>query len=155
LPGCEINTDDGHFLAFGLKEYSFGMHKLSFLRQKVDQVGGILIAAHPYRRRKIPTVPTILAGTVDKTNPQDGRNLYYQVIEGLNGRGTKEENAFSLNLATIQQLKVTGSSDSHQTGDLETYATKFLEKIECLDDLIRNLKKGSFYPVCLRTCDQT
>ncbi|MCZ6865731.1 MAG: PHP domain-containing protein, partial [Chloroflexi bacterium] len=51
LPGSEVNTDEGHFLAFGLKEYGFGMHKLPFLRQQVDQAGGVLVAAHPYRRR--------------------------------------------------------------------------------------------------------
>ena len=53
LPGSEINTDAGHVLAFGLRRYEFGMHKPEYLRACADRDGGVLIAAHPYRR----TVP--------------------------------------------------------------------------------------------------
>ena len=27
LPGCEVTTEEGHLLVYGLKEYIFGMHK--------------------------------------------------------------------------------------------------------------------------------
>ena len=34
LPGCEINTESGHVLVFGLKRYEFGMHRAAFLQSK-------------------------------------------------------------------------------------------------------------------------
>ena len=51
LPGSEINTDAGHILVFGLEEYVFGLHKPAFLRRLVNKAGGVMVAAHPYRRR--------------------------------------------------------------------------------------------------------
>jgi len=53
LPGCEVNTDGGHVLVFGLEKYVFGMHKAAFLRELVEQASGVMVAAHPYRRRYI------------------------------------------------------------------------------------------------------
>ena len=51
LPGCEINTESGHVLVFGLGIYEFGMHKAEFLQAAIEKAGGAMIAAHPYRRR--------------------------------------------------------------------------------------------------------
>ena len=47
--GLEVNTDMGHVIVIGLDSYVSGIHKLEILREKVDEVGGILIAAHPLR----------------------------------------------------------------------------------------------------------
>ena len=51
VPGCEINTDTGHVLVFGLDQYEFGLHKPSFLHSVVERKGAAVVAAHPYRRR--------------------------------------------------------------------------------------------------------
>ena len=32
IPGCEITTNEGHMLVYGLKEYVFGMHRASFVK---------------------------------------------------------------------------------------------------------------------------
>ena len=39
-------------------------------------------------------------------------------IEGLNGRGTKDENSFSMALAQHLGMSATGGSDSHAQGDV-------------------------------------
>ena len=39
IPGCEINTESGHVLVFGLTEYEFGMHKPEFLQASVARAG--------------------------------------------------------------------------------------------------------------------
>jgi predicted metal-dependent phosphoesterase TrpH len=54
LPGVEINTDDGHFLCFGLQAYVFGMHRTKDLAAHVIAAGGAMVAAHPYRRNLPP-----------------------------------------------------------------------------------------------------
>ena len=148
FPGCEVNTNEGHFLAFGLEEYVFGMHKLSFLRQRVDQAGGVLVAAHPYRRRGLAGIcPKDLESRLTRAS-QEGSFKYCDAIEGLNGRGTKDENSFSLQLGQRLGLKTTGGSDSHSTGDVGTYATRFSARVDSLEDLVRELKEGRF---CLET----
>ena len=51
LPAIEINTDDGHILAYGLDKYVYGMHRSHELAHHIEQVHGAMIAAHPYRRQ--------------------------------------------------------------------------------------------------------
>ncbi len=149
LPGCEVNTDEGHFLAYGLEGYVFGMHKLSFLWQQVEQAGGALVAAHPYRRRGIGELRRgDLALKVAEAGGEDAFKKCH-AIEGLNGRGTRNENSFSLALAEYLGLGATGGSDSHTQGDVGTCATRFSAKIEGLDDLIKELKGGRFSAVPL------
>ena len=50
LPGVELTTEEAHLLVFGLKKYVFGMHHASFVKRVVDEAGGAIIVAHPYRR---------------------------------------------------------------------------------------------------------
>ena len=50
LPGVEISTDDGHILSYGVEKYVFGMHRVQTLADHVNERGGTLVAAHPYRR---------------------------------------------------------------------------------------------------------
>src|SRR3989337_1903653 len=51
IPAIEVTTEDGHFLAFGLGRYVYGMHRSAELARLVEDAGGALIAAHPYRRQ--------------------------------------------------------------------------------------------------------
>src|SRR4051794_25191307 len=47
--GVEVSTDLGHILAVGLPEYVPGIGRLARLREVMDEVGGYLIVAHPFR----------------------------------------------------------------------------------------------------------
>lgn len=148
LPGCEINTDEGHFLAFGLTEYVFGMHKLPVLRAHVDRCGGALVAAHPYRRRyRTPggdfSVP--LEQMLHRAAADDAFQRC-EALETYNGRGADDENRFSRALAQRLGLPCTAGSDSHQPGDLGACTTQFDQPIHDLDGLIRELKAGRFRP---------
>ena len=51
IPGVELNTEDGHFVAFGLEKWVYGMHRTDELVAMVKEAPGALIAAHPYRRQ--------------------------------------------------------------------------------------------------------
>src|SRR3972149_6999340 len=50
-PAIEVNTEDGHLLAFGIDRYVYGMHRVAELARLVEEAGGVLVAAHPYRRQ--------------------------------------------------------------------------------------------------------
>ncbi|MCI0788248.1 MAG: PHP domain-containing protein, partial [Chloroflexi bacterium] len=89
IPGCEINTEAGHVLVFGLSQYEFGMHKPEFLRASVDQVDGVMIAAHPYRRRFLEE-PAERPGVREEMLERASGDGFFRMcrgIEALNGRG--------------------------------------------------------------------
>jgi predicted metal-dependent phosphoesterase TrpH len=152
LPGSEINTDAGHVLAFGLRRYEFGMHKPGFLRACADREGGVLVAAHPYRRRFLEEPgrdPDARSGMLERAVADPFFGLC-EAVEALNGRGSVEQNRYSADLGASFSLPFVAGSDAHRTGQIGTAATEFFGKVECLDDLLSLLKKGLCRPVDLR-----
>lgn len=152
LPGCEINTDTGHILVFGLEEYLFGLHKPDYLRQVAAREGAVIVAAHPYRRRFLAEpgrAPEARADMLERASA-DGLFRICDAIESVNGRGTDIENRFSRDLAELLGTKMTGGSDAHRPEQLGTAATRFQRPIRGLADLIRELRAGRFHAVDLR-----
>ena len=152
LPGCEVNTDAGHVLVFGLNTYVFGMHKPHFLRQLIDEAEGVMIAAHPYRRRyrkERAHLDAEYAGMVDEACADPLFGLC-DAIEGLNGRATEKETSFVGDLADRLNMGMIGSSDSHRPKHVGSAATRFDIQVNSLEDLIRGIKGGSYQPVCPR-----
>ncbi len=147
LPGVELNTDDGHFLVFGVEKYSFGMHRTEYLKNVVDEAGGAMILAHPYRRN-----------FHSDADVYDAVEQYYQkpflhlidTIEVFNGRASERENEFSQELCRRLNLKEAGGSDAHSASNIPSCATLFERKISNVKELIAELKAGRFRAVDLR-----
>ena len=148
LPGCEVTTEEGHLLVYGLEKYIFGMHRATFVRDLVDKAGGAIVVAHPYRRtyrEQTASTPAAYEEMLDRAC----RNTVFPLVDAvevLNGRGSTEENAFSQEIADRFDMRGTGASDAHRLEDLGSFATEFQRPIECLDDLIRELRVGRFSP---------
>ena len=152
LPGSEINTDTGHVLVFGLQQYVFGLHKLPFLRAAAESEGGVVIAAHPYRRRFLEEPARNPDARSEMLERAEDDELFRicDAIEGFNGRGTPKENSFSQELGERLGARMTGGSDAHREDQFGTAATKFQCTITDLGDLIRELKEGRFQAVQLQ-----
>jgi predicted metal-dependent phosphoesterase TrpH len=145
--GMEISSDEGHLLVFGLSEYKFGMHHAEVVRELVDQVGGVMILAHPYRRQvKYNSSPDQLLASVCK-NPIFG---LVDAVEVLNGRSNDKENAFASELSHKLELRGVAGSDAHSTGDTPSCATEFDARISTLEELIEELREGRFRALDLR-----
>lgn len=152
LPGVEVNTEDGHMLAFGVHSYVFGMHRLPFLKQVVDKAGGALVIAHPYRRRfdpKFHRTDGHRVNALDRACATEALTLA-DAVEIRNGRGSPEENDFSAELCRRLGLPGIGASDSHKATDVGRWATEFECEIKSVTDLVRELKAGRFRSVGLR-----
>ena len=151
LPGCEVTTEEGHLLVYGLSKYIFGMHRASFVKELVDEAGGVIVVAHPYRRtyrEQSDTGQDAYYEMLDKAC----RNVVFPMsdaVEVLNGRGSPQENAFSREIAKQFGKRGTGASDAHKLDDLGTFATEFERPIRDLDDFMRELKAGRFGPAVL------
>jgi predicted metal-dependent phosphoesterase TrpH len=149
--GVEISTDDGHMLVFGIDKYVFGMHRSDTLAKYVEQAGGAMVAAHPYRRQ----MPWYVRNEEDyeQALQRASRNPAYQfcdAFEEINGRGSEKENAFSKRLSDMMGMPGTGGTDSHAIQDIGRCATHFERDVAGERDLIEELKAGRFYAVDLR-----
>ena len=147
LPGVEINTDDGHFLVFGVAKYSFGMHRTEYLKQVVDEAGGAMILAHPYRRNFHSDADVF--GAVEQYCQKPFFRLV-DTVEVFNGRASERENKFSQELCRRLNLNGVGGSDAHSTSNIPSCATFFERKISNVEQLIAELKAGRFRAVDLR-----
>ena len=152
IPGCEINTEAGHVLVFGLSQYEFGIHKPEFLQASVQRAGGIIIAAHPYRRRLIEEPaerPEIREEMLERAHADEFFSICHG-IETLNGRGSTVQNKFSYDLGRRLNANTTAGSDAHKVEQIGTVATEFQRPVSCLEELIQELRDGRFSPVDLR-----
>ena len=151
LPGCEVTTEEGHLLVYGLDHYIFGMHRAAFVRDLVAEAGGAIVVAHPYRRvfrEAAASDGQAYSEMLDRAC----RNTVFPMsdaVEVLNGRGSEAENTFAGGIARRLDMKGTGASDAHKLNDVGTFATEFERPIACLDDLIAELRGGRFAPVVL------
>ena len=152
LPGCEVTTEEGHLLVYGLDRYIFGMHRASFVRKLVDEAGGAIVVAHPYRRafwEHEADGDSAYREMVDRASDSPALAVS-DAVEVGNGRGTRRQNAFSQDVADRLGMKGTGASDAHRLEDLGTYATEFSRNVRSVDDLIAELLAGRFRPVDLQ-----
>ena len=151
LPGCEVTTEEGHLLVYGLRKYIFGMHRATFVKDKLDREEGAMVVAHPYRRTYRKGAHTSESAYYEMLERASRNHVFDMVnaVEVFNGRGLDEENAFSRDLAKWFDLPGTGASDAHKLEDIGTYATEFERRITCLNDLITELRAGRFRPAVL------
>jgi len=149
LTGVELNTENQHILVFGLHDYVFGMHKPNIITEMVDDAKAAMIIAHPYRRKYIHNMRPGSKTYSESINLACTDKLFNFAhgIEICNGRGTKEENTYSAEIANILSKSGTGGSDAHDKTDLGSYATEFFTNIYSLKELIEELRQGRFRAV--------
>jgi predicted metal-dependent phosphoesterase TrpH len=151
LPGIEVNTEDGHILAYGVHRYIYGMHRSQELARIVHEAGGALIAAHPYRRQ----MPWHIydENHWEEALDRAARNKAYALVAGLeiiNGRGSAQENAFSDELARRMGMRGSAGTDSHSKRDIGVCATEFSRNITDVTEFIDELRHGRFTGVALK-----
>ena len=155
IPGCEVSTDPGHILAWGMEKYVFGMHRVDRLAEHVYERGGALVLAHPYRRQ------IAWKDNQDEWDIAVERALsnsameHVVALEILNGRGKERENRFSADLAAASGFNGTAGTDSHAVHDIGKVATWFeSDSIETWQDLVRELKTGNFCAIDMATGEE-
>lgn len=158
IGAIEVETDMGHMLAFGLRQYVPGIHRARDLRRVVDDLGGFLVAAHPFRMffhpedfnvRPPRAWPQVIADALELPCLQ-----VVHAVEVLNGGCTERENMLALEVAEMLGLPGVGGSDAHSEGSVASYATLFERDVFSETDLIAELKAGRFRPVRRLRCGE-
>jgi len=152
LRGMEVSTDLGHILVCGLDEYVSGIQRAEKLRQIVDDVGGVMIAAHPFRRAFTPdfrhgkeSTPGTLAEAV--------RRPIFDLLDGVevcNGGSIDRENKCAMQVCDYLGLAPTGGSDAHSELGIGCYATQFDDPIRTEADVIAALQQRRCRAVVLQ-----
>ena len=143
--GNEITTDQGDMLVFGMHENVQGIIKLEDLKQMVDNAGGYIIAAHPFRGFLIFNTSEI-GLTVEKAMQRPALKMVH-ALEVLNGKVTERENKFAGQVAEGLNIPSTGGSDAHDVDGVGKYATCFDAPIANEKELVTALKSGAFSAV--------
>jgi hypothetical protein len=136
--GTEVDTDVGHVLVFGLR----GPHRwirlptIDELRSLVDEAGGVIIAAHPFRG---------LPAATRSDEPRDEEHSRWRFVDAVevhNGLAGSLQRRLAAELARRLDLPTTGGSDTHRLMDVATSFTVCDDGIEDERDLVAAVKAG-------------
>ena len=147
LRGAEVETDYGHVLVYGVNDdithrFDFTNVRLSAreLIPAVSEMGGIALPCHPGR-------PTIgLCEHYETKGPIDS----VVAVEALNGGSRRGENERVQAVIDRYGYKSFGGSDSHLVSFIGICATEFDHDIRTIDDLVHELRHGSYRPIDFR-----
>jgi len=154
IRGMEVHTDMGHIIVFGLDGRLPGMERAVELRRMVEEAGGFMILAHPFRglyslfpgsRPVLLKAVSSHPGRVEEVAQHPVFRLV-DAIEAANGATSEEENLFALEVARYLGLPATGGSDAHSRHGLGQYLTVLEEEVRDEGEFFQALKRGRFYP---------
>lgn len=146
----EVSTELGHIGSFGLHHYVSGMHKISKLREVIDEVGGYMVAMHPFRRF-FDNRGSLLWPENPKPTSFEDASLhpifgYIDAIEVLNGGNNDRENEAAYHVAKHLAKPCTGGSDAHSHHGVGCNVTVFDRDVCSDDELVAELRAGRYRP---------
>ena len=144
IGGAEVDTDVGHALVFGLagpRRWS-RLPTIEELRAEVDEAGGVIVGAHPFRSL-ITAIHSDELGD-DEWGELVSRHRWQllDAVEVYNGLAGPLQRRLAAELALRLGLPTTGGSDTHRRMDVGTSFTVFEDEIKDERDLVAAIKAG-------------
>ncbi|HWP66409.1 MAG TPA: PHP domain-containing protein [Candidatus Limnocylindria bacterium] len=147
LHAAEVETDYGHMLVYGVNEAILARFDFSDVRlpaqelvSEVARLGGIALPCHPGR-------PTVGLMAHYETKPALEGVI---AVEALNGGSKRGEDERVQGLIERFGYRAFGGSDAHLVSFVGVCATEFDADIRNMDDLVRELREGSYRPADFR-----
>lgn len=160
IRGLEVYTPLGHVIAIGLEKQVTGFHggieQVELLRKEIDDVGGFLILAHPFRfffdLQGVYSQNILFRDTQNfpDTAEEASKHPVFPLmdsIEVVNGGNIDTENRFAQEVAEVLGISGTGGSDAHSLQGLGKGSTYFDEDIRNEYDLIEALRSNASIPM--------
>ncbi|MBI4310578.1 MAG: PHP domain-containing protein [Chloroflexi bacterium] len=151
--GLEVYTNAGHVIVLGMDEYESGVFDINRLRKLVNQIGGYMILAHPFRflfdpagtytRNVLFEDPKRLPKTASEASIHPVFDLVHN-LEVVNGGNLEPENRLAQDVAGIRRFRGTGGSDAHSTQGLGRGVTIFNGTVRHERDLLEALREGDY-----------
>ena len=148
IGGVEVDTAYGDILVFGMHESVANTYYADELRKQVDEAGGVMIAAHPFRNES-PRINSSVAALLMTLEEGCRRPVFSFVdaVEVYNGMARGDEMDFTVRVANSLNLRGTGGSDAHSILGVGGCFTVFENSIKDEADLVEALKHGSYRPM--------
>lgn len=155
IGGMEASTELGDLLIFGLGSYPRNIYHAAEIKPLVDEVGGVMIAAHPFRSYlgcRLTDDPML----EEKLTEGCKRQVFQMVdaMEVINGWSSREDVLFCQEVSRRLNMRGTGGSDAHMMRQIGCCVTIFNNGIRSEADLIEALKQDKFTAEDRRTWDQ-
>jgi hypothetical protein len=148
--GMEVSTDMGHMIVIGLQQYMPGIRRATELRRVVDEVGGFMIVAHPFRHffdpihfRRDGRPPFTM--TPEEAAERMPVFKLVDEIEVANGGTVPKENQFALQVAQVLGKRGVGASDCHSTQGIGYFVTVFDEELRDQGHMLEQLHARRFH----------
>ncbi|MEM4658032.1 MAG: PHP domain-containing protein, partial [Candidatus Methanosuratincola sp.] len=128
IPGIEVTTDLGDVIVIGVREAIVSRDAFEVV-DRARAAGGIIVAPHPFDWKR--------ASLGEKS-----AMLGVDLIEGVNGKCSREENQQAKEFAKAIGAPVVGGSDAHDKAQVGAV----VNVIECekdLESLLAALRKGA------------
>jgi len=151
--GMEVSTDLGHIVVYGLGQYVSGIHDAVQLRRAVEEEGGIMIAAHPFRN--LYKTNRFVRGAADLVIPSVDEAAAYPLfalvdeIEVFNAGTGERENQFAWEVAQALGFRGVGSSDAHSTHGIGRFVTVFEQDITAVGHVVDAIRSRRYFPARL------
>jgi len=140
--GNEITTNQGDILVFGYDREVKGVVPIQDLRKEVELVGGLMIAAHPFRGFLLFGISQLQLDL-----EQACKRSVFQHVDGLeihNCKVTDPENDMARRVAERLGLLGVAGSDAHRLDEVGKCVTIFEREIRAEQELIEEIRAGRF-----------
>ena len=138
IGGAEVSTNLGDVLVFGVHQSVREVFRIEELRALVDEEGGIMLVAHPFRGLLADGLTEEDASAWPVFRWCDG-------LEVFNGRSFAREASFACAVAQRTGRLGSGGSDAHAIGFLGQAVTVFERPIRGELEFIAELRAGRFH----------
>jgi predicted metal-dependent phosphoesterase TrpH len=148
--GMEVSTDMGHMIVIGLDTYLPGIRRATELRRALDEVGGFMTVAHPFRHFFDPIHFRRDGKPPFEMTPEEAaeRMPVFKLVDEIeiaNGGSTPRENQFALKVARTLGKRGIGASDCHSTQGVGYYVTVFDEPLRDQAHMLELLHARRFH----------
>jgi predicted metal-dependent phosphoesterase TrpH len=140
--GNEITTNQGDILVFGYDREIRGVVPIQDLRKEVEAVGGLMIAAHPFRGFLLFGISQLQLDL-----EQACKRSVFQHVDGLeihNCKVTDPENDMARRVAERLGLLGVAGSDAHRLDEVGKCVTIFEREVRTEQELIEEIRAGRF-----------
>jgi hypothetical protein len=142
LAGMEVGTELGDVLVFGVRSRLLSGSRIDELRGLVEEQGGLMIAAHPFRGYSWP-------GAVMDVEAAVALPVFRWVdaVEVFNGTSPSPEVEFGCAVLERLRLPGVGGSDAHSPLSVGRCYTRFQREVASVEELAVELRAGRFQAV--------
>jgi hypothetical protein len=146
----EVSTDMGHMIVIGLDRYVPGIRRAAELRKVLDEAGGFMTVAHPFRHFFDPIHFRRDGRPPFEMTPAEAaeRMPVFKLVDEIeiaNGGSTPRENQFALKVAKALGKRGIGASDCHSTNGVGYFVTVFEAQLRDQEHMLEQLRARRFH----------